>query len=180
MRVMWLSFANGGRPMALAAVMLALSSCQPPSFDLVPELVGGRLVLRPVDPTGWPDAWNMKGVNAADVTFSTRKETLWLTRLHDVGGACDRLPDPAPFPLTYGQTPRCFRNQVAAKPLPQGEWIKVSTYGFRSSINFIQIVGNKVERRDWRDEDAPNEDWDHADQAMPGSDNVADVAANAH
>lgn len=161
----WL--ARHGATAALATVTLLLSSCQPPSFDLVPALVGGRLVLRPVDPTHWPGAWNMKGVDATEVTLSTRKETLWMTRLHDIEGACERLPELAPFPLTYGQTPACFRDKVAAKPLPQGEWIRVSSWGSRSSDGFIRITGDMVERREWRDEYAPNESWNHPDQRDP-------------
>lgn len=148
--------------MALGSALLA--GCQPPGFSLVAELADGGVVFRPVERIIWPFGWGLDGVGASQVVIATRERTLWMTMSEDDSPECGKLPELHPFPLRYGQTPTCFRDKVPAKVLPQDVWIRVQTYGFRWSTSFIKIHAGKIESREWREEDAPNEDWQHPDQ----------------
>ena len=150
--------------LALALATLA-TACQLPDFEIHLFWRGKNLLVVPTlqKASIFGIETDDENISADEVLFTTRAQTLWSTYQY-VGSPNCAQPARHPFPIVYGETPKCFRDRVPAKPLPQNVWIRVETHGFRSSCIFIRLEGVKIEAREWREDDAPNDRWYHDDQ----------------
>lgn len=133
---------------------LALSSCQPPTYELTLSVNGGRLFFDAAFPGDWPFRWGKSEVQADYLEVVTSDEVLWAIKASESRDCTTPTENPVYrepfhliFPLAFGATPRCFITLMPAKRLPQGKVILVRSKGnVTHGSGLFKIRAQQVEK----------------------------------
>lgn len=128
---------------------LALSSCQPPTYDIIAHLRGVDLVFEARGSGSWPFR-DDDGISAEWLMVRSRDEFLWAIELDPDLPSCKPAGEMPPFPLVYGRVPPCYREEVAAKPIKRGIMHRIDGEGFRSGNGLFRVEGEAI-NLDWDD-----------------------------
>jgi hypothetical protein len=128
------------RTVSAAAICLILAGCQPPTYDIIAVVKGAELVFEARGSGTWPFRDN-DGISAEWLQVRDRDSIVWAIELDPEKPHCKRTGAMPPFPLTYGRTPVCFRERIAAKPIRDGKLYRIDGEGFRGGTGLFRLQG---------------------------------------
>ena len=127
------------RALSLVALCLLLSSCQPPTYDIIAHIRGSELVFEVRGSGSWPFR-DEDGISAEWLQVRDRDRLVWAIQLDPDRPDCKPRGETPPFPLVFGRLPQCYVEKSAAKPPRIGALHRVDGEGFRSGLGFFVVT----------------------------------------
>jgi hypothetical protein len=137
------------RKTSLAAACLLLSSCQPPTYDILAAVRGADLVFDARGSGRWPFRSD-DGISAELVQVRDRGRILWAIQRDPDRPDCTPSGATPPFPLVYGRTPACYFELVGPVLPRPGVLHRIDGEGFRSGSGLFRLQGKAI-NVEWSD-----------------------------
>lgn len=127
------------RFLSACVALLTLSSCQPPTFEIIANGTTRQMIFTARGSGIWPFR-NEENLDSAEITVRDRDRITWAIRRIDRTVCNWRETSTPPFPLTYGKLPRCFEQVVEPLPLRAGPLYRIESQGFRRGTGLFRIL----------------------------------------
>ena len=165
------------RLLVVLGTTILLTSCQPPTYSIIAQRQGDRLVFTARGDGSWPFRSD-EGIEANQLMVRDGAGYVWAIARNYSPSECPRHGESPPFPIAYGDLPDCYRVLIAPVPLTEGVLYRVEGDGIRDGHGFFRRDGVPA-NLEYEDVAAEVRAWTELPYPRPADDQVSKSTAAA-